>query len=489
MRRLSAVAWVLLWSGPGAEVSLAGDVDLHFDRRRCYGGEEVSVHVVSSGAELLRWETSVAGAPIERGRVRIHEDGRGLLLVRAPEVERRSTMTARAQLTTFENPTASCAVRVFPAYDGSHLKRLFASATVAVAEVRDEISSRLARFGLRYEKASGRLALRLFEGDVLVASGRWWAGEGRFLGDLLRAQLRRGVRIVVVDCAGGGLSFSGAPEGSRVGRLAVSDRRHPLARSAELLEGWGDQPALVLELGNFRKILVDSETDAAAVLEEFPPEGGAILRVSLPLLSRFEGDPAAPILFERCVEWALEAETPEWRQVAFRLGEADDLRERLGELGVRGARGEGKDALPQRRDGLLLVSADELGDEVRDWIAAGGKAAVLVPGSPATPPSDLADAPVTRGISLVLARRLCAAGGDDDTWNAAALAALGGDRRALVAGLLDVIEADGGRAYVLRVGPAVESLTDEKSTHPWREFLAQVFTNLGVRLGEGGEDE
>ncbi len=479
----------------GADFARAGGVELSVDRPRCWGGEKMSVHVASSGAEPLLWETSVAGAPIERGEILVPEDGRTVLLVRVPQVERRVLMTVRVQPADFgelsraaprspsKSQTASCAVRVFPAYDGSRLKRLFASASVGVAEAREEISSCLARFDRRYEKTGGRLALELFEGDVLVASGVWWASEAGTLESLLNGHLRRGVRIVIVEGGGPGPYFATVPW-RRIPTepdLLVVDPQHGLGDRL-LLEGWPGAIPFALASGpvNYRRVVVGMSSDRPIAVEVFPPEGGAILRVSLPLLSRFDRDPAAPILFERCVEWALGIETPEWKQVAFRLGEAEGLRERLDALGVRELGVTGKDALPQDHDGLLLITVDELGEEVREWISSGGRAVVLIPGSREAPAAEVADDPVTRGISLALARRLYSRPSDEDAWDAIDLE---GERRALVAGLLDEIRLGNGKAWVLRVGPP-----DEEMTQPWREFLAQVFTNLGVRLVEGEEE-
>ena len=114
----------------------------------------------------------------------------------------------------------------YPAYDPARLKRAFASATVGVAEVRDEISSRLSLFDCRYEKAGSRLSLGFFEGDVIVASGEWWSRYGRDLAGLLRGHLGRGVRIVVVECAGGGMSFADAPRAEGTGSPAIADPWH-----------------------------------------------------------------------------------------------------------------------------------------------------------------------------------------------------------------------------------------------------------------------
>lgn len=476
MRGLGTPLLALLCAAQGADAARTQELAVRVGRPRCYGGEAVSAHVRAHAAGgLVRWETSVAGAPIGRGEAGL-PDGRVTLSVRAPEVRRIVDMTIRVQ-TPPEGPTASCAVRVFPPYDGSRLERLFASARVGIAEVQDEISSRLARFDCRYSKTGGRLALRFFEGDVLLASGRWWAGEGRFLSPLLRGQLRRGARIAIVECAGGGLSFCPAPGNLSVENPTILDRRHVLSQAPSLLEGWEHSVPLVLELpGNFRRVVADADTAVPAVLEDLPPDGGAILRVSLSLLSRFDRDPAAPILFERCLAWAIGVELPRWKEVAFRLEGADEIAERLAALGVSGQR-----KLPSEDKGLLFVAPAQLTREVRDWVAFGGTAAVLVPGSFAEPPARIIDDPATRGLSAGLAKRLFASCLAEDAWD---IPALRGRRKELVPGLLDRVDMGEGKAYVLRVGPL-----DKAMTRPWREFLIQVFTNLGVRCGEVGGDE
>jgi hypothetical protein len=284
----------------------------------------------------------------------------------------------------------------------------------------------------------------------------------------------------VVDGAHAGPFFGDPPGELAEGEaLALVDPAHCLAAASGMLDGWEGASPLIAsaDVRNFRRVVAGAVTERPFVLELFPPDGGAVLRCSLPLLSRFERDPAAPILFERCVAWALEEEASAWRSVALRLGEAEGLAERLAELGMAGG-----EAFPEGRDGLLLVSVEEAGNDVYEWVSRGGKAVVLVPGSPWTAPSRVVEDAVTRGLSAGLVRRLCeeSARGEDEWYD------LGtpGRRRPLVEGLLDRIELGRGGSYVLRVGPPVEELTQA-----WREFLLQVFTNLGVRLGEAGRDE
>ena len=80
-----------------------------------------------------------------------------------------------------------------------------------------------------------------------------------------------------------------------------------------------------------------------------------------------------------------------------------------------------------------------------------------------------------RGVTRGLVRRLCAEAREDDAWGELELR---GERRVLVEGLLDRIDVGEGKAYILRAGPP-----DEEMTRPWREFLLQVFTNLGIQCG------
>jgi hypothetical protein len=456
------------------------------DRVRCYGGESVTVRVHTiKGCTGVRWSMRVAGAKTGQGEA-VPAENVATFTVRMPVVERRTVVTILVSTTSQpRQPTiiGACSVVVSPPYDPTSIRRLFASASVGVAEARDEVSSRLSPFDCRYAATGGRLALQLFEGDVIVASGEWWRGEGRFLAGALRAQLRRGVRIVVLECEGGGMSFADAPRGEGTGTPAIADPWHRVTGNPALdfrLPGW---PRLVPDLrGNLRRLLVDPYTDRTFAVEELPPEGGALLRVSLRVLSSFD-DPAAPALLERCVAWAVEAEPTEWKPVGLRVDD-EALAERVRKLGIRG-----REELPSADGGVALVDADGITREVMNWVRAGGTAVVLVPGEPGKAWLTNRRGKILRGVRRGFVRRLqgkpdeADVADDDDPWGRVDL---GAERRVLALGLLDEADLGRGKVYVLRVGPPSG---DGELPRAWGEFLAQVFTNLGVRLGEAAEDE
>jgi len=453
------------------------------DRIRCYGGEPVKVRVLASKTcKSVRWVARVAGAKLDEGKA-VPEDGLATFAVRMPEVKRRTVVRILVQETSPPSLTGGCGIRVYPAYDPARLRRLFASASIGVAEARDEISSRLSPFDCRYADTRGRLALQTFEGEVLVASGKWWREEARHLSELLRAQLRRGVRIIVLEGEGGGMDFAGAPHATRTSGHVIADPWHHVTGNPSPDFGLPGAPTLAPDLtGNLRRLVIDARTDRAFVIEELPSEGGALLRTSLRILSRFE-DPAAPVLLERCVAWAVEAPAPEWRPVGLALSNGA-LSERVRALGVRGEK-----ELPRADGGIALVGPDGMTREVTDWVRSGGTAVVLVPGEPGEAWLTNRCYKVLRGVTRGLVGRLCARADEkdkadeDDPWGRVDL---GAERSVLALGLLDKADVGRGKVHLLRAGPPSG---EDGMPRAWREFLVQVFTNLGVRCGEAGEDE
>ncbi|MCY3018896.1 MAG: hypothetical protein NTW87_07705 [Planctomycetota bacterium] len=499
--RTVGLLWIFLGTLCAAEQS---GITIRPESGRVYGNAEVRLDLDVRGQPAeLRWVTSAYGARVADGRAKKNGAQPWALALKTPPVRVPTDLEIEVADVQGERVVShgTATLRIYPPYDWGRLRIANQNGKpVGVAETGKALATAFTRAGAGHTDVSGRLALETFSGDVLVLDGRWLAERAAELSDTLKARLRAGARILVLRSPTALSSLSVPVLMAAQSDVAVDDPQHPAAAQHALFARWPrvgeldwSAPSVVSCAGNFKTILsspgahdvVDNTRDGrhfvaqfTALAQAWPAEGGSVLLVACPVSEQLETNPAAPLVLELCLS-SLLADAPAWRPACLEAQLPDEHRALLTHLGVRATLLQ-EQKPPEARDAMVfLAGAAPPPRWLMEWVRAGGRATVLFAGAGGEHPEVAAKDKAVCGVHASLLEQLAAPATDDTAWRAPHWSE---NRKSIISGLCDRIEAGNGFLCLLRVGPP-----DKPPSAAWRRFLSIVLTNLCVRLQPAGE--
>ena len=337
-----------LWSGEAVEftvrVSVAGDA-----------------HDLSLG-----WEFELGGAVLARGAsaLEVAKGTSAPVAVRFEAPQVRHPCDVRWSLCLMRNQEEQAhralSLRVYPAWDPEPLRKLLCEPTVAIADPSGSLLKPLSDLGLTARAVSTAVALRAFDGRVILLA----PGAGK-APDLVKAALDAAAagRTVVWFEPGDtsawrepfGLPSAFANEPTPRFSLAP---QHPalFSLAADDLSSWRDETAgfALAEPrgGNFRGLVATTGDQAGFRILELFPGSGRLVLCGLPVVSCFRAEPVARMLFESLLRYAL-SDVPQFRPATLWAPPESGLHALAERAGVVLAEGIGAP------ESLLIVAADE----------------------------------------------------------------------------------------------------------------------------------
>jgi hypothetical protein len=342
-----------------------------------------------SGALFLQWEVVVSGAVLERGSAALPLSGEKTaeITFTAPAVRHPADGECRMAVSRGEETLATCrfAFTVFPRWDPKPLQRTLEGGDVGVADPSGALQNLLGQHLSPIPSLNTATAVRSLRGRVLVLGPGARSSPGLIESALEAAE----TGLTVLWCEPGDTTKRkaqfGLPEAheTKPGRRLVLAPKHDglAGLRPQDLDSWREPtgPEYAMdppEEGNFRGLLVDADAERYLLLEMFPGAGRIVL-CQLPVATAFEAEPAAPMLFESLLRYALE-EVPKFQPASLMAPPGSKLSLLLEKAGVALA------PEPQT-DSLFIVAADsqavayaqahepKLADKIRRHLEAGGK--------------------------------------------------------------------------------------------------------------------
>lgn len=349
---------------------------------------------------MLRWEFVLSSAVLANGAQELTlkpgASERVVVKLAAPEVRHVSQVDLRVALLRGDEVRArdQIVLRVYPAWDPKPILTLLEHKRIGIADPSGRVAKMLADSGLTggamttvSDTLSNAAAVCAFRGDALILGPG--ASQAASLVEAALEAATSGLTVLWLEPGDTsrwrdsfGLPAAWAAEPTALLDLAPG---HPALADIQPddLAPWRGEggPRFVMESppgGNFRGLVAAAgEKPGYGLLEVFPG-GGRIVLCELPVVSRFGAEPAARMLFELLLKYAV-SDVPRFHPAALWAppdGKLPLLAEKAGlVVSDAGAPGDGLIVIAAGADAAdyYRVRESSLADKIRAHLASGGK--------------------------------------------------------------------------------------------------------------------
>ena len=389
-----------------------GPIQVELPARHLWAGEHVHLTVRVLGLDLgrgdrvsLRWESVLWGAVLAGGERQLApspEAGAQIAIgFEAPRV--RHTSTAELRLALLRGPnvvaTETTSLTIYPTWDPQPLQQLLRDKHVGLADPSGRLARVLRAHGLPGDDLPTAEAVRAFQGDAIVLGPG--ASQTPALTESVLEAVESGLSAIWLEPADTSrwqarFGLPKAGQASAFGQTILASE-HPALygiASDDLVSWRGESgPSFVMAApdgGNWRGLAAaKAEKPGFSVIELFPGAGRIVL-CQLPVVSRFDSEPAARPVLEAMIRYALN-EIEQFRPAVLWAPPEHGLRLLAEKAGAEVIEGK------PPPEAVLIVAADaeatryastrepSLTDGIRAHLTAGGKC-LFIGGEPASMP-------------------------------------------------------------------------------------------------------
>lgn len=331
---------VLLGSPSYARVSLSFKETGH----NFFGGEEVKRTLIISNSNpseievLIRWETFLFGAIIQQGKKELtlkpEETKEVVAILKMPKIKKRADLNWRIQIYE-EDRLLKENRKVYSLFPDRDLKTILSKRRIGLFDPGERTRKIFEDSGFEYTNLTTEMALRLFNGDLIIIGSGSLTGR-RHLLELLESKVVNGMNLLFFEQDD---PFS---KESPIDQSEILSPGHPILygiKERDLSHWRGDGsiakiPLKRPEKGPFRVILCYHGNPLVA---EIPFKRGRVILSQLLIIDKFWKEPMAKIIFGNLIAYGLTG-PEEFKRVAI-FGQADNKIARLlDSVGVVGPR-------------------------------------------------------------------------------------------------------------------------------------------------------
>lgn len=323
--------------------------------RSFFSGEDVQLTLFMPGnlqnysEVVLNWQTLVRPAVIEKGKeiIKLKSGQKNKLTInfKMPEVKQRTELVCKIKIIADKKEIINKEIlySVFPKDIPRNLKNILSVKRVGLLDKQGRLQDIFKYLDIQFVPLKSRLSLEAFEGDLIIIGPETISAD--YLHNILltlEEKVNQGLGVLCFtykDPPEFKMNLESVnPQPELLWASEITAPGHPVFQGIKEKDflNWTIYP-YALPQGNFRALLRTDTSEEDSPLIEFPHGRGKFIFCQMPVIERFDLDPAARIFLENLIRYACLEQIPLQPAIIYAGPESQTL-EILDSIGVVGLR-------------------------------------------------------------------------------------------------------------------------------------------------------